>query len=53
MEFKHFLQKWLSLACQIVRSGRQMVYRVLQYNDWVAVLLATVDRLRQLRLSPS
>jgi DDE family transposase len=53
MEFKQFLQKWLSLACQIVRAGRQMVYRVLQYNDWVPVLLATVDRLRQLRLSLS
>jgi hypothetical protein len=51
MEFKQFLQKWLLLAVQIVRSGRQMVYRVLQYNDFVPVLLATVDRLRQLRLS--
>ena len=51
MEFKQFLHKWLLLAVQIVRSGRQMVYRVLQYNDWVPVLLATVDRLRQLRLS--
>jgi Transposase DDE domain group 1 len=51
MGFKQFLRKWLSLACQVVRSGRQMVYRVLQYNEWVPVLLATVDRLRQLRLS--
>jgi hypothetical protein len=53
MEFKQFLQEWLTLACQIVRAGRQMIYRVLQYNDWVPVLLATVDRLRQLRLSLS
>jgi hypothetical protein len=50
MEFKQFLHKWLSLAVQIVRAGRQMIYRVLQYNDWVPVLLATVDRLRQLSL---
>jgi hypothetical protein len=51
MEFKQFMQKWLSLACQIVRTGRQMIYRVLQYNDWVPVLLHTVERLRQLRLT--
>jgi hypothetical protein len=51
MEFKQFLQKWLALACQIVRAGRQMIYRVLQYNDWVPVLLRTVQRLRQLCLT--
>jgi hypothetical protein len=53
MEYKQFLHKWLSLACQVVRAGRQIIYRVLQYNEWVAVLLATADRLRQLRLSLS
>jgi hypothetical protein len=51
MEFKQFLQKWLLLACQIVRSGRQMIYRVLHYNEWLPVLLRTVDRLRQSRLT--
>ena len=51
MEFKQFFQKWLSLACQIVRTGRQMIYRVLQYNEWVPVLLGTAGRLRQLRFT--
>jgi hypothetical protein len=51
MEFKQFLHKWLTLAAQVIRAGRQLIYRVLQYNDWVPVLLATVDRLRQLRLA--
>jgi hypothetical protein len=50
MEFKQFLQRWLTLAVQVVRTGRQMVYRIMQYNDWVPVLLATAERLRQLRL---
>jgi hypothetical protein len=51
MELKQFLQKWLLLACQVVRSGRQMIYRVLQDNEWVPVLLRTAGRLRQLRLT--
>jgi hypothetical protein len=51
MEFKQFLQEWLSLACQVVRGGRRMIYRVLQDNEWVPVLWRTADRLRQLRLT--
>lgn len=51
MEFKQFLVKWLSLPCQIVRAGRQTVYRLLCYNEWVPVLLRTAERFRQLRLT--
>jgi Transposase DDE domain group 1 len=51
MEFKRFLQVWLLLPCQLVRSGRQFVFRLLQVNDWVPVLLRTVDLLHGLRLT--
>jgi hypothetical protein len=51
MEFRQFLQAWLCVACQIVRAGRQIIYRVLQYNEWVPVLLRTAERLRRLRLT--
>jgi hypothetical protein len=51
MEFKQFLQVWLTLPCQILNSGRQFVFRLLSYNAWVPVLLATVDLLRNLRLT--
>ncbi|MGA8763875.1 MAG: IS1380 family transposase [Candidatus Sulfotelmatobacter sp.] len=51
MEFKKFLQVWLLLPCQILRSGRQLIYRVLQYNEWVPVLLRSVEVLRRLRLT--
>jgi Transposase DDE domain group 1 len=50
MEFKQFLQVWLTLPCQILESGRAFVFRLLSYNAWVPVLLATVDRLRDLCL---
>jgi Transposase DDE domain group 1 len=51
MEFKQFLQVWLTLPCQILNSGRQFVFRLLSYNAWVPILLATVDLLLDLRLS--
>jgi hypothetical protein len=51
MEFKQFLRKWLSRACQVARGGRRMIYRVVQDNEWVPVLWRTAGRLRQLRLT--
>jgi hypothetical protein len=51
MEFKQFLQVWLTLPCQILRSAGQFVFRLLPYNAWVPVLLATVDLLRDLCLT--
>jgi hypothetical protein len=51
MEFKQFLQVWMTLPCQILDRGRQFVFRLLTYNVWVPVLLATVDLLHDLRLT--
>jgi Transposase DDE domain group 1 len=51
MEFKQFLQVWLTLPCQILDRGRQFVFRLLSYNVWVPVLLATVDLLHDLHLN--
>jgi hypothetical protein len=51
MEFKKFLQVWLLLPCQLLRSGRQIVFRLLSYTEWVPVLLSTVDMLCALRLT--
>jgi Transposase DDE domain group 1 len=51
MELKQFLQVWLTLPCQILVSGRQFVFRLLSYNAWVPVLLATVDLLHDLCLA--
>ena len=49
--FKQFLVVWLTLPCQILTSGRQLVFRLLSYNAWVPVLLATVDLLLDLCLN--
>jgi hypothetical protein len=49
MEFKKFLQEVVLLPCQVVRSGRRLVYRLLQWNPWVDVLCRAVEGLRRLR----
>jgi len=38
MEFKKFLDEVMLLPCQIVRTGRQLIFRLLQWNPWVDVL---------------
>jgi hypothetical protein len=49
MEFKKFLQEVVLLPCQVVRAGRRLVYRLLQWDPWVDVLCRSVDVLRRLR----
>ena len=45
MEFKTFLNGLMRLPCQIVRTGRRIVYRLLSWNPWQEVLLRAVDAL--------
>jgi len=47
MEFKTFLDGLMRLPCQIVRTGRRIVYRLLSWNPWQEVLLRAVDVLRR------
>ena len=46
MEFATFQQAMIQLPCQIVRTARQVVFRLLSWNTWVGVLLRLVDQLR-------
>jgi hypothetical protein len=49
MEFKKFLAEVVLLPCQVVRAGRQLLYRLPRWNPWVDVLCRAVEVLRQLR----
>jgi hypothetical protein len=49
MEFKRFLQEVVLLPCQVVRAGRRLVYRLLQWNPWVDVLGRAAEVVRRLR----
>ena len=37
MEFKQFRQALVELPCQIVKTGRRIVYRLLAWNPWLPV----------------
>jgi len=46
MEFKTFLNAFMRVPCQIVRTGRQIVYRLLSWNRWRHVFFRAVAALR-------
>jgi hypothetical protein len=46
MEFKGFLNALMRLPCQIVRTGRRVVYRLLSWNPWASALLRLAEAVR-------
>ena len=49
-EFRRFLTAIMLIPCQIVRTARRIIYRVLGYNGWLADFFATWERLQRLVL---
>jgi Transposase DDE domain group 1 len=45
MEFRTFCAAMVELPCQIVRTSRRLVYRLLSWNPWNGVFLRLVERL--------
>jgi len=43
MEFKRFINAFVRIPCQIVRSGRKIIYRLLSWNPWQEILLRYLD----------
>lgn len=46
LEFKTFVNAFVRLPCQIVRSGRRLVYRLLAWNPHLAIFFRLVNQLR-------
>lgn len=46
MEFKTFANAFLRLPCQIIRTSRKLVYRLLSWNPWQPVFFRMLDVLR-------
>lgn len=51
MEFRRFLNAIVRIPCQIVRTGRKILYRILGYNEWTRTFLLTFNRIRLLRFA--
>lgn len=51
MEFRSFLNAFIAIPCQIIRTGRKVVYRLLGYNSWTKEFFATFKRIGALDVS--
>jgi hypothetical protein len=51
MEFRTFVQEVMLLPCQIVQTGRRLVYRLLQWSPWVNMLCGVREHLARLCLT--
>jgi len=45
MEFRTFCMAIIQMPCQIVRTGRRLIYRLLSWNPWQEVFFRLVDQL--------
>jgi hypothetical protein len=50
MEFSTFCVAMIQVPCQIVRTSRRIIYRLLSWNPWQGVFLRLVERLHGRRL---
>ena len=50
MEFRGFLHAIILLPCQVARTARRVIYRLMGYNSWLKDFFATWERLQQLVL---
>jgi len=51
MEFKRFLVSFIQIPCQIVATGRRLVYRILTYSRHLETFLATFNHIRELKFT--
>jgi hypothetical protein len=51
MEFKRFLVSFIQIPCQIVATGRRLVYRILTYSRHLETFLETFGHIRQLKFT--
>jgi len=46
LEFKTFVNAFVRLPCQVIRTGRKLVYRLLGWNPHLSIFFRLVDALR-------
>jgi hypothetical protein len=46
VEFKTFVNAFVRLPCQIVRTGRRLLYRLLSYNPHQGIFFRVLSALR-------
>jgi len=49
MEFRQFVNLIVRIPCQIVKTARKTLHRILGYNAWTETFMRTFDHIKQLR----
>jgi hypothetical protein len=49
MEFRTFVNAMMLIPCQVLRTGRRIVFRLLAWNPWQAVFLRLIEQFRPQR----
>ena len=49
MEFKGFARSLLWIPCQVIRTSRRLVYRILSYNEKLRVFLETFEYIKRFK----
>ena len=44
MEFRTFVNSWLRIPCQVVKTGRRLILRLLAWNDWQDVFFQLAEQ---------
>ncbi len=50
MEFRRFLHAVILIPCQVVKTARRVIYRLLGYNSWLKDFFAAFERIQALEL---
>ncbi len=51
MEFKRFLISFIQIPCQIVQTGRRLIFRILSHSKYLETFFSTFDHIRQLKFA--
>ena len=49
MEFRRFLNTFILIPCQVICTGRKIVYRLLGYNEGLKDFFAVFEKIRRLQ----
>jgi hypothetical protein len=51
MEFRRFLTSFIRIPCQVVQTGRRLIFRILSYNKHLETFFSTFEHIRELKFS--
>jgi hypothetical protein len=50
-EFKSFQHRIINIPCQIIKTGRKIMYNILNYNEWMRIFYDTFQIIKKFKFS--